>query len=98
MATKIIMQHPATGIRKSAFYGFSWTTFLFGGFPALFRGDVILGLVVIILNLLTFWVAGIIWSFFYNKHFTHKLLEKGYSFAGTDSEIAAAKMALGIVN
>ena len=98
MATKIMMLHPSTGISKSGFYGFSWTTFFFGGFPALFRGDIIIGLVVVVLNLLTWWIAGVIWSFFYNKHYTHKLVEKGYVFAGSDSEIAAAKSALGIIN
>ena len=98
MATKIMMQHPATGISKSGFYGFSWTTFFFGGFPALFRGDILTGLLVIILNILTFLLAGIIWAFFYNKQYTQKLVEKGYVFAGTESEIAAAKSALGIIN
>lgn len=96
MATKITLQHPTTGISKTGFYGFSWTTLLFGGFPALFRGDIIIGLVVIILNMFTMWVAGIIWSFFYNKFYTIKLVEKGYVFVGTDAEIAAAKSALGI--
>jgi hypothetical protein len=96
MATRINMRHPVTGISKSGFYGFSWTTFLFGGFPALFRGDVVIGLVIIVLNVLTWWIAGIIWSFFYNKHYTLKLVEKGYVFVGSDSEIAAAKIALGI--
>jgi len=98
MATKIMMQHPATGISKSGFYGFSWTTFFFGGIPALFRGDILTGLLVIIFNFFTFWLGGIIWAFFYNKQYTHKLVEKGYVFAGTESEIAAAKSALGIIN
>ena len=98
MATKIMLQHPVTGITKPGFYGFSWTTLLFGGFPALFRGDIIIGLVVVVLSILTWWIAGIIWAFFYNKHYTLKLVEKGYIFAGSESEIAAAKSALGIIN
>jgi hypothetical protein len=98
MATKITMHHPVTGISTSGFYGFSWTTFFFGGFPALFRGDIVIGLVVVVLNVLTWWIAGVIWSFFYNKHFTHRLVEKGYVFTGTEPEVAAAKSALGIIN
>jgi hypothetical protein len=96
MATKIMMQHPVTGISKTGFYGFSWTTFFFGGLPALFRGDIIIGLVVVVIGLLTWWIAGIIWAFFYNKFYTLKLVEKGYVFVGTESEISAAKAALGI--
>jgi hypothetical protein len=98
MATKIRMYHPVSGISKSGFYGFSWTTFFFGGFPALFRGDIVIGLVVVVLNVLTWWIAGVIWSFFYNKHFTHRLVEKGYVFSGTEAEVADAKLALGIIN
>jgi hypothetical protein len=97
MATKIMLQHPATGVTKTGFYGFSWTTFFFGGIPALFRGDIIIGLVVVVLNFFTAWIAGIIWSFFYNKHYTIKLVEKGYVLVGSESEVSAAKSALGIV-
>lgn len=41
MATVIAMKHKDTGITKDGYYGFSWTTFLFGFFPALFRCDFI---------------------------------------------------------
>jgi hypothetical protein len=41
MATKINMLNPDTGLIKTGFYGFSWTTFFFGAFPALFRSDFI---------------------------------------------------------
>jgi len=97
MATKINMKHPQTGLIKTGFYGYSWTTLCWGGFPALFRGDVITGLVVIVLNIFTWGVAGLIWGFFYNKNFTAKLIEKGYVFDGTDSEIALAKAAIGVM-
>lgn len=39
MATRIAMEHKQTGLLKDGFYGFSWTTFYFGLFPALFRLD-----------------------------------------------------------
>jgi hypothetical protein len=92
-----MMRHPDTGISKTGFYGFSWTTFFFGGIPALFRGDIITGLVVVVLGILTWWIAGIVWAFFYNKHYTTKLVEKGYTFIGSEADIAAAKAALGIM-
>ena len=41
MATKVVMKHKDSGILKNGYFGFSWTTLLFGFFPALFRGDFI---------------------------------------------------------
>lgn len=98
MAIQIMLKHPQTGIIKKGFYGFSWTTFFFGGFPAVFRGDIVLGLIVIIINLVTFGVAGIIWSFVYNKRYTLGLIEKGYELAGSDAENSMAKQKLGIMS
>ena len=46
MATRIMLKHPQTGVIKPGYFGFSWTTFFFGGFPALFRGQIGLGLIV----------------------------------------------------
>lgn len=96
MATKILLKHPETGIVKTGLYGFSWTTFFFGGFPALFRGDIMIGLAVIILSCITFWIAGIIWAFIYNKKYTIGLIEKGYVLSGSEAENTLARNKLGI--
>lgn len=65
MATQIIMKHDA-GIVKSAYEGWSWTVFLFGFWPPLFRGDFKwfgIGLAVALLNMIAIqFVVGIITS------------------------------------
>ena len=104
MASSIQMIHKTTGISKTGYYGFSWTTLFFGGFPALFRGDFItfIGLfaVILIIGLATGGVGGfiasIVWAFIYNSYYTKKLLENGYEFVGNDAEISAARTALKI--
>ena len=58
--------------------GFSWTTLFFGGFPALFRGDWIVGILVIIGCAFTSGVVGIVMSFIYNKMYAKSLFNKGY--------------------
>lgn len=96
MATVIMMKNPQTGVIKKGFYGFSWTTFWFGGIPAFFRGDIITGAIVIVLSIVTFGFAGILWAVFYNKYYTTKLIERGYKFMGSEYEIQKACLKLGI--
>lgn len=105
MATKIAMRHKDSGIVKNGFYGFSWTTLFFGFFPALFRGDFItfIGGFVVSLIIAAFTLGigaffiGLVWAFMYNKYYTRKLLERGYIFAGSESENALAATAVGVV-
>ena len=104
MAIKIAMKNTQNGLTKDGYYGFSWTTLFFGGFPALFRGDFItfLGLFAIafIIGLITAgfgaFLVVIFWAFMYNKYYTKKLIEKGYRFNATAVENNAAAKAIGL--
>jgi hypothetical protein len=96
MAKIVKMKHPETGLVKRGFIGFSWTTLFFGGFPALFRGDIKVGLFVFVLNILSFFLAGIIWAFFYNRSYTTRLVERGYKFADGDAVNALARSKIGV--
>ena len=97
MAQVVMLKHPASGLVKKGFYGFSWTTLFFGGFPALFRGDILVGVAVIIASVLTGGIAGLIWAFLYNKKYTTSLLEQGYVFADPDAnKVRRAKEKLGV--
>lgn len=104
MARRVTLKHPKTNLVRTGFYGFSWTSFFFGGFPAIFRGDVLLGLGVIIgsmiLGAFSLGLGGlllnIVWAFIYNKMYTRKLIEAGYEFADTAPVIDEAKRALGV--
>ncbi len=104
MAQKVRLIHDASGITKTGFYGFSWTTLFFGFFPALFRSDWITflgGLVIyIVIDIVTFGIGGIVasiaWAFMYNGYYTKKLIERGYRFADTDPVNAEAALRLGI--
>lgn len=98
MAKKIPMKNPQTGVMKTGLYGFSWTTFFFGGLPAVFRGDIIIGVCVMLASICTFGVAGLVWAFIYNKRYTVKLVEQGYVFVGSEGENELAKAKLGIGN
>jgi hypothetical protein len=63
---------------KTAPVGFSWTTFFWGGIPALFRQDWVWGVAILVAGALTSGLAGCIVAFFYNKMYIKGLYEKGY--------------------
>ncbi|MGF7173421.1 hypothetical protein [Azospirillum doebereinerae] len=96
MATVVMMRNPQTGIIKKGFVGFSWTTLFFGGFPALFRGDWLMGAILLFLGIVTFGVSGLIAAFIYNKTYTTKLVENGYQFADSEALNALARAKLGV--
>jgi len=72
------LKHAQGGVLKSVKVGFSWTTLLFGFFPALFRGDIKWAVIMFIVAFITFGLAWLIFPFFYNKIYIKGLLEKGY--------------------
>lgn len=103
MATAVNMRHKATGLTKTGYVGFSWTTFFWGFLPALFRGDfltaIVLFLALPIVSALTAGIGGLViliaWAFMYNKHYTTKLIEKGYEFCDSEETNASAAEAIG---
>lgn len=102
MASVVKMQHRESGIMKNGYFGFSWTTLLYGPFPALFRGDfitfvgwfVIYPLIVVPTFFLTLGIVavfpGFVWAFFYNGYYTKRLLERGYIFADNPPKVREA--------
>jgi hypothetical protein len=74
------------GVVKEVKVGFSWTTFFFGGFVAMFRGQ--WGEVAkwIFLNPITLGIWGICQCWTANKKTIINLIEKGYEPAGEEDK------------
>ncbi|EFV78933.1 hypothetical protein HMPREF1013_00817 [Bacillus sp. 2_A_57_CT2] len=68
----------SAGVVKEVTVGFSWTTFFFGGFVAMFRGQ--WGEVAkwFLLNPFTLWIWGLIQCWTTNKKTVISYMEKGY--------------------
>ncbi len=79
------------GMIKIVPQGFSWTTFFFGCFVPLFRGDIKWCAIMVILGLLTGGISHLFFPFFYNKIYTKSLLEQGYQ-AVSDEDKKILKM------
>lgn len=74
----IFMTNSYTGQTKAVPTGFSWTTFFFGCFPAIFRGDMFWGFVMFLAGVFTWGLSNIVFAFFYNQLYMNKLMEQGY--------------------
>lgn len=72
------IQFIKNGLIKEVKSGFSWTTFFFPGFPQLFRGEVVLGICMLLFNWVTFMVWGLVWSFIGNKYTAQRLVKEGF--------------------
>jgi hypothetical protein len=58
--------------------GFSWTTFFWGPFPALFRGHFLAALVLALVSVITLWLGTFVFAFFYNSWHWNWLTAKGF--------------------
>lgn len=104
MATAVRVRQPQSGLTKTGYVGFSWTSFFFSGIPAITRGDVGIGLGVLVGTILLGafsvgllgLVVNIIWAFVYNKMYTTRLIEGGYQIDDTPEVAQRARAALGI--
>lgn len=84
MATAITLKKG--NIIQKSYVGFSWTTFFFGFFVPLFRGDIMWFIVFLILNILTAFIAQLILCFLYNGIYTKNKLKEGFVPADSYSE------------
>ncbi len=76
--SKITLRNSKTGQVKTAPVGFSWTTFLFGPFPAMMRGDILMAVLMIVIFCVTAWLGTFIMAFLYNKIYLDSLIKQGY--------------------
>jgi len=77
MARSVIMMTDGVEVKKVPI-GYSWTVLFFSGFPCLFRQDWVWGAVLILCNLFSYGIVGIVCSFFYNKVYAKTLVDRGF--------------------
>ena len=98
MATKVIIQHPANGLTKDGYFGYSWTYLFFGWFVPLFRGELGVAALHLLFTMFTFGLWQLIVSFLYNKQYMTRMLEKGYVLKDSAAVMAEARGKLGIAD
>jgi hypothetical protein len=82
----LTLKNPNTGEMVRAPVGFSWTTFFFSFFPALFRADWKYAAIQFILAWITFGISWIVFAFVYNKLFIKDLIyQRGFKVVSCDT-------------
>lgn len=97
--TSIMFENPNTGAMKESPVGFSWTTFFFGFFSALFRGNWKWAVIQFSFALITFGLSNLVFMFIYNKLYIVDLIGEGFkakSIASGDMDFASGKMGMKI--
>lgn len=74
----IYFENPRTGQMKEAPVGFSWTTFFFGPFPMLFRGNWKWFTIIFILALITWGFSNLLFMFIINNLYIKDLIGDGF--------------------
>ena len=95
---RVLIKHTQSGIVKSGYVGFCWTYLLFGWIVPVFRGEIGIGALHLLLTLITFGLFQIIMPFLYNKQFMVRHLTNGYELSDEDAVNLMAKQRLGIVD
>lgn len=96
MATKVMMQHPASGLTKNGFFGFSWTYLFFGWWVPLIRGELGVAALHLLFTIVTFGLWQLVLAFLYNKQYMTRMLEKGYILKDSEEIMSEASAVLGI--
>ena len=93
----VLVKHQASGLVKKGYFGFSWTYLLFGWLVPIIRGEVMIGVLHLILTAFTFGVFQLVMPFLYNKQYMTRLLTSGWQLCDEENIMAAARLKLGIV-
>ena len=93
---KIKFVHSESGLNKKGFIGYSWTYFFFGFFVPIFRGEIGIGVLHLILSLVTFGIFQLIMPFLYNKQYSARLLTNGWKLNDNETLNNLAKTKLNL--
>ena len=88
---KLEFKHPEKSKLKIAPVGYSWTTMIFGFFPALLRGHFIAALIILPIAFIFSFLGSGLLGFVYNKWFVKHLVRKGYSLSSFSGDLERIK-------
>jgi hypothetical protein len=73
---RVLIKHKLSNIVKNGYVGYCWTYLIFGWIVPIFRGEIGIGALHLLLTLISFGLFQIIMPFLYNKQFMIRNLKK----------------------
>ena len=95
---RVLIKHKLSNIVKNGYVGYCWTYLIFGWIVPIFRGEIGIGALHLLLTLISFGLFQIIMPFLYNKQFMIRNLTNGYELNDEESVNLIAKQKLGIAD
>jgi len=95
---KVRIIHTVSGIGKNGYVGYSWTYLLFGWFVPVIRGELLIGVLHLIITLVSFGLSQLIFPFLYNRQYMNRMLTSGWVLDIADPNYDLARQKLNIIN
>jgi hypothetical membrane protein len=92
----VMMQHQASRLTKKGFFGYSWTYLIFGWLVPIFRGEIGIGALHLVLSICTFGIFHLIMPYLYNRQYTSRQLTNGWVLADDPATMQLARYRLKI--
>ena len=94
---KIRLIHSSAGIAKNGYVGYSWSYLIFGWFVPVYRGEIGICVLHLVIALISVGLSQLIFPFVYNRQFMNRMLTSGWQLDPTDSNYEIARQKLNIV-
>ena len=94
---KVRLIHSSAGITKNGYVGYSWSYLIFGWFVPVYRGEIGIGVLHLVIALISVGLSQLIFPFVYNRQFMNRMLTSGWQIDPTDPNYEIAKQKLNIV-
>lgn len=96
--TKIALQHEQSKIVKNGYVGYSLTYLVFGWIVPIIRGEILIGVLHLVITFASFGLFQLVMPYLYNKQYTTRMLTNGWILADTSEMNQYARSKLNISN
>jgi hypothetical protein len=92
----VLIKHQQSGLVRKGYVGYCWTYFFFGWLVPIFRGEIGVGVLHLLLTSVSLGFFQLVMPFLYNKQFMTRQLTSGWQLSDDETVMAEARLKLGI--